>query len=69
MAQIHVSKDPSDKTSIACAYATLTRYIGSGQEFSISSPEFQQPYMAHFKPKKGRLRQINGPIWNVYHDI
>jgi hypothetical protein len=42
MAQIHVSKDPSDKTPVACVYAPLTSYIGSGQEISIMSPEFRK---------------------------
>ncbi len=30
MAQIHVSKDPSDKTPVACVYAPLTRCIVLG---------------------------------------
>ncbi len=64
MAQIHISKDPSDKTPVACVYAPLTRCIvlvGLGKTVNI--------YMAHFNPEKGRLRQENGLKWNVYHDI
>ena len=55
MAPIHISKDPSDKTPVACVYAPLTRcivldwfgqnskYFGSGQEIRVMSPEFPYP--------------------------
>ena len=55
MAQLHISKDPTDKTPVAYVYAPLTRcivlgwfgqnseYIGSGREIVLCPRNFNDP--------------------------
>jgi len=64
MALIHISKDPPDKTPLAFTHTSLTRYIvlgrcvlkskyiGSGREIGIMSPEFRNNRLTCYAIKK-----------------